>query len=76
MDSVWDVEAVGLAWLTAVIVTVFGEGIAGGGVKSPEVEIVPVVDDPPATPLTCQVTAWFAVLVTIAVSCTVDPSRA
>jgi hypothetical protein len=32
MDSVWEPDMVGADWLTAVMLTVFGEGIATGGV--------------------------------------------
>jgi hypothetical protein len=62
-------------WLTAVIVTVFGEGNVAGGVYSPVVEIVPAEFDPPGTPFTCQLTAVLVVFVTVAVSCAVAPSR-
>jgi hypothetical protein len=58
------------------MVIVFGLGIVAGGVYRPAAEIVPVVLLPPATPFTCHVTAVFVVFVTVAVNCTVDPSRA
>jgi hypothetical protein len=58
---------------TAVIVTEAGFGIALGAVKRPEAEIVPRLLLPPVIPLTCQVTAVFVVLATVAVNCTVPP---
>ncbi len=76
MDSVNEPDTVGVAWLTAVTVTVLGEGMVAGGVYRPEVEIVPVTVAPPVTPLTCHVTAALALLVTVAVSCTGEPSLA
>jgi len=56
---------------TAVTVTVAGLGAVAGAVKRPEVEIVPWVESPPATPLTCQVIAVFVVPVTVPVNCSV-----
>jgi hypothetical protein len=56
---------------TAVTVTVLGVGKAAGAVYRPAAEIVPVVEFPPVTPLTCQVTAVFVVFVTVAVNCNV-----
>ena len=37
--------------------------------------MVPVDEDPPVTPFTCQVTAWLVLLVTLAENCVVVPSR-
>jgi hypothetical protein len=51
----------------AVTVTVAGLGTVAGALKTPEVEIVPVVAPPPVTPFTCQVTAVLAVFCTVAV---------
>jgi hypothetical protein len=76
IDSVIDAEATGVAWVTAVIVVVFGFGIVAGGVYKPVVEIVPVALLPPAIPFTCQVTAVLLVFETAAVNCTLEPSRA
>jgi hypothetical protein len=58
---------------TAVTVTVAGEGTMAGAVYRPELEIVPTVELPPFTPLTCQVTAVFVVPVTVAVNVCVPP---
>jgi hypothetical protein len=55
------------AWLVAVIVTTWLEGIAAGAVNMPPAVIVPAVAD--------QFTAVFEVLVTVAVNCCV-PDRA
>jgi hypothetical protein len=51
---------------TAVTVTVAGEGMLVGAVYMPELEIVPTVVLPPATPFTCQVTALLAEFMTVA----------
>ena len=60
---------------TAVIVTVLGDGTVEGGVYSPELDTVPTVVSPPATPLTSQLTAVFAELATSAVkSCAPAPA--
>jgi hypothetical protein len=56
---------------TAVTVTVLGVGNVAGAVYRPAAEIVPVVEFPPVTPFTCQVTAVFVVFVTVAVNCNV-----
>ena len=54
----------------AVTVTVAGDGIAAGAVYSPALDIVPTVEFPPATPLTCQVTAVLdPALATMALNC-------
>ena len=75
-DSVMGVAvAAGVACVTAEIVTLVGEGSVVGGVYKPVGEMVPVAVLPPAMLLTCQVTAVFVVLVTVAVNCTVDPRR-
>jgi hypothetical protein len=60
------------ACATAVTVTVAGVGMADGAVYRPNVEIVPTVAFPPATPFTCQVTAVFVAFVTVALNCWVS----
>jgi hypothetical protein len=47
------------ACATADTVTGFGLGTVAGAVYKPVVSIVPTVEFPPVTPLTCQVTDWF-----------------
>ena len=59
---------VGCACEIAAIVTVDGEGTAGGAVYKPVASIVPFVGSPPVTPLTCQMTAVSEVLATEAVN--------
>jgi hypothetical protein len=44
---------------TAVTVTIAGEGTVMGAVYTPDVETIPTVALPPATPLTLQFTAVF-----------------
>jgi hypothetical protein len=71
-----DGETVTLAWanlvvsavLVAVIVTA-PDGTAAGALYKPALEIVPTVEFPPATPLTLQFTAVFAVPPTVALNC-------
>jgi len=58
----------------AVTVTFDGEGKDCGAVYSPEGEIVPLMEFPPATPLMLQFTALELAPVTIAVNCCVWPS--
>ena len=58
---------------TAVIVTVADEGTVAGAVYRPALEMVPTLVFPPATLLTCQVTAVLVVLVTVAVKDCVPP---
>ena len=65
----------GDATLTAVTFTVLFAGIAEGGVYTPAAVIVPTVLLPPATPLTCQFTAVFERLLTVAVKVAVLPNR-
>jgi hypothetical protein len=60
-------DCVGSATDTADTVTLAGAGIAAGAVYSPALDMVPTVALPPTTPLTCQVTAVFVVLETVAV---------
>ena len=67
--SVAEADLVESAWAIAVTVTLAGLGTAEGAVYRPEVEMVPCVESPPVTPLTCQVTAVFVVPVTVAVNC-------
>ena len=49
-------EAVGSAALTAVTVTVAGDGTDPGAVYSPDALILPVIELPPTTPFTFHVT--------------------
>jgi hypothetical protein len=51
---------------TAVIVTAACAGTVAGAVYRPLDEIVPTVELPPATPLTCQVTVVSVALLTVA----------
>jgi hypothetical protein len=53
---------------TAVTVTTAGEGTVIGAVYTPDVEIMPTVALPPATPLTLQFTVVFEDPVTVAVN--------
>ncbi|MFQ5329106.1 MAG: hypothetical protein ACE5D4_03850, partial [Thermodesulfobacteriota bacterium] len=62
------------ASLTALIVTVAGEGALAGAVYRPVASIVPTVALPPATPLTCQVTVVVAEPVTVSENCFVLPT--
>jgi hypothetical protein len=59
---------------TAVIVAVKVEEPVDGAVYIPAAEIVPTVELPPATPLTCHVTAVFDVLVTAALNAWLPPA--
>ena len=56
---------------TAVTVTVPEPGTVAVAVYSPEVEIVPEVELPPAAPFTSQVTAVLEFPETMAVNCSV-----
>lgn len=56
---------------TAIIVTVVGFGTLKGAVYRPVVEMMPMVEFPPAVPFTCQVTAVPALLLTFAPNCNV-----
>ena len=51
---------------TALTDTLAGFGTCAGAVYAPEVVIVPLVELPPATPFTCQVTAVFVDPLTVA----------
>jgi hypothetical protein len=62
-------DAEGLATLTARRVTLAGLGTAAGAVYKPEAEIVPLMESPPAEPLTLQVTLVFDVPATVALNC-------
>jgi hypothetical protein len=76
--TVTDAEAdfFGSATLVAAIVTVAGEGKLDGAVYNPLAEILPLVELPPATPFTDQVTLVSEfVLATAAVNCIVPTSR-
>ena len=53
---------------TTVTVAVRFEETVEGAVYIPAAEIVPTVEFPPATPLTCHVTAVLEVLVTMALN--------
>ena len=72
--TVVEADLVESAWDTAVTVTVAGVGTLAGAVYIPEVEIVPVVELPPVTPSTCQVTAVLLVFWTVAVNCCWPPT--
>lgn len=61
-----DPLALGDATLTAVTVTVAGDGSTFGAVYVPLVEIVPTLEFPPACPFTSHVTAASVVPVTVA----------
>jgi hypothetical protein len=54
------------AWLTAVTVTLAGDGRVAGAVYNPDAEIVPALALPPETPFTSQVTLAFVLPVTMA----------
>src|SRR2546423_886466 len=69
-----EADFVGSAWHTAATVTVAGSGTTAGAVYTPELDIVPTVELPPVTPLTCQVTAVLLVFCTVAVNCCVPPA--
>jgi hypothetical protein len=56
-------------------VTEAGLGRSAGAVNKPELEIIPTVEFPPATPFTVHVTPVFEVPVTFAVNCCVLPSN-
>lgn len=56
----------GLAAAIAVMVTTVGLGIVAGAVYAPKVEMVPMVEFPPAIPFTCQVTLLLLLPVTVA----------
>src|SRR5256885_16377164 len=58
----------------AFTVTGFDAGTVVGAVKSPVPLIVPVVELPPVTLFTCQVTAVLDVFATVAVNCWVKPT--
>jgi hypothetical protein len=58
----------------AVMVAVKVDEIVDGAVYIPAAEIVPTVESPPVTPLTCQVTAMLDVLVTAALNAWVPPA--
>ncbi len=66
------------AWLTAVTVTVGGDGSPTGAVyvatSAPLDAMVPDVEFPPATPFTSHVTPAFELPVTVASNCCVPPS--
>jgi len=56
-----------------VMVTVAGFGTLAGAVNVPSAATVPCTASPPTTPLTCQVTAVFAVFVTVTMNfCVAD----
>ena len=68
-------EAPESAALTACTVTVLGLGNMAGAAYEPVALIVPVVDVPPVTPFTCQVTAVFEVPETVAANVCEAPAR-
>ena len=59
----------------AVTVTPAGLGTLAGAVNSPDVEMVPVVEVPPVTPFTCQVTELLLEFCTVAVKACVVPTE-
>lgn len=59
---------------TAVIVAVKVDETVDGAVYIPDEEIVPTVELPPLTPLTCHVTAVLDVLVTVALKAWLPPA--
>ena len=61
-----DPLSLGDATLTAVTVTVTGDGSTFGAVYAPPAVIVPTLEFPPACPFTCHVTAVFDVPITVA----------
>ncbi len=63
------------ALLVAVTVTFEVDGTFVGALYSPLVLMVPIVEFPPVTPFTFQVTEVFVVLVTVAVNCFVVFTR-
>jgi len=67
MVTVAEADLLVSACETALTVTIAGLGTVAGAVKTPNVEIVPVVALPPVTPFTCQVTAVLLVFSTVAV---------
>jgi len=58
----------------AVTVTVKADETTDGAVYMPAAEIVPTVELPPVTPLTCHVTAVLDVLVTVALNAWAPPA--
>jgi hypothetical protein len=62
-------DADALATLIACTETELGFGTTAGAKKFPEALIVPTVEFPPVTPLTCHVTAVLVVPVTVAANC-------
>ncbi len=60
-------ERIELAADTAATVTVAGDGTVIGAVYMPELEMVPTVVLPPATPFTCHVTDVLEEFPTVAV---------
>jgi len=61
------------ALLNAVTVTLAGEGTTAGAVNMPFALILPTVESPPVTPLTCQVTDVSVALRTVARNCSLRP---
>jgi hypothetical protein len=68
-------EVDGEATLTAVMVTGFVAGRTAGGVYTPALVMVPTLLLPPATVLTCHVTAVPVRLATVAEKVVVLPKR-
>jgi hypothetical protein len=67
-----DADLAGSAILVAETVTVADEGTIDGAVYNPLVEIVPIVEFPPAIAFTDQVTPELVALLTMAVNCFVE----
>lgn len=61
-----EARACASAWLTAVTVTLAGDGRVAGAVYNPAAEIVPALALPPETPSTSHVTLVFVLPVTMA----------
>jgi hypothetical protein len=61
------------AWEIAVTGTFPPVGTVAGAVYKPDVLTIPTVELPPVIPFTCQVTAVFVALLTVAVNCCVFP---
>jgi len=76
MVTAAEADLVGSATLVAVTVTVEGVGTAAGAVYTPVAGVtVPSMESPFSTPLTVQVTAVFAVPVTVGVKVCVAPTN-
>jgi len=68
-------DLVGSAPLTAVTVTVDGDGTDDGALYVPRLLMVPTVEFPPVTPFTFQLTDVFVAFCTVAVKARVRLTR-